>query len=164
MTKKSGKKLLADCAIILIDKDVNISFAESATAGNVMKDFSLQESAGQFLKGGLVCYDAGVKEEFLNVSRELVEKYTPESAEVTEAAAKGLRDFIESDIHVAVTGLTAPGGSETKDKPVGTVFTHILFKNKSIPDRVVFTGSPEEIMQQTSYRIARLLIEMLGSG
>jgi len=164
MTKEEGEKTLARCAEALIKNGISIAFAESATAGNVMRDFSLQKNAGKYLIGGLVCYDACIKETFLNVSHDLIEKFTPESAEVTEAAALGLKSFIKADIHVAVTGLTAPGGSETDEKPVGTCFIHILYENKSRADRVVFKGSPEEIMQQTSYRIAKLLLDRIVNG
>ncbi len=42
--------------------------------------------------------------------------------QVTTALAKNLPKLIKADIHVAITGLASAGGTETKDKPVGTIF------------------------------------------
>lgn len=52
----------------------------------------------------------------------MLKKYTAESKEVTDALAKYLRQPIATDIHAAITRLASPGGSETAEKPVGTVF------------------------------------------
>jgi len=149
------------CGNLLKEKKLSIAFAESATAGRVMADFSLVEKAGDFLKGGLVCYDACVKEDVLKVPHSLILEYTAESAEVTQAAAKGLRDLIKADIHVAVTGLTSPGGSETEEKPVGTMFIHYLYNGKEQSNRMVFDGDSESIMTQTVDYIAAELMMFL---
>jgi nicotinamide-nucleotide amidase len=151
-------KIINECATLLIDGDLTLAFAESATAGRAAAEFSLAESAGKFLKGGLVCYDAGIKEELLGVSPELVEKYTPESAEVTVAITKGISKLIPSDISIGITGLTCPGGSETAEKPVGTMFIYGVHNGREIIDeRVVFEGNPEQIVIKTVAHIAALL-------
>lgn len=149
------------CGTLLKKKKLCIAFAESATAGRVMADFSLVEKAGDFLKGGLVCYDACLKEDILKVPDSLIKEYTAESAEVTQAVAKGLKNLIKADIHVAVTGLTSPGGSETKEKPVGTMFIHFLYRNHDKGDRMVFDGDKESIMTQTVDYIAAELMKII---
>ena len=154
--------LLIKCSKILLSKQLTIATAESATAGRLAAEFSLIPDCGKTLKGGLVCYDAGIKQDILGVSADLVEQYTPESAEVTEDMAIKLPKLIEADIHIAITGLTMPGGSETPEKPVGTMFIHTLIKGRPIPLREVFKGSPEEIVLQTVDRIAQLLIDELS--
>jgi nicotinamide-nucleotide amidase len=149
---------LKHCCEVLLQKELTIAFAESATAGRVSAEFSLMQDAGQFLKGGFVCYDACLKEEALGVSPELIKKFTPESAEVTAAIAKGLEKLIRADLHVGITGLTAPGGSETAEKPVGTMFIHINMAGKTlVSERALFIGSPEEIIMQTTFHTATLL-------
>ena len=55
-----------------------------------------------------------------------------------------------------------PGGSETTEKPVGTMFIHTIIKGKSMPLREVFKGSAEEVVLQTIDRIAQLLIDELS--
>ncbi|WP_460679292.1 CinA family protein [Mucilaginibacter koreensis] len=148
-------EIVKKCSKLLYEQGLSIAFAESATAGRVIAEFALLPNCGKILTGSLVCYNADIKKDHLNVSDELVEQYTPESAEVTEAMAKGLKDFIPSDIQVATTGLTMPGGSETEEKPVGTMFVHVVFKGKHIPIRQVFEGGHEAIVLQTVDLVAQ---------
>ncbi|ANH81893.1 damage-inducible protein CinA [Niabella ginsenosidivorans] len=157
-------RYLTQCGKLLLEKKLTIAFAESATAGRLAAEFSLLPDAGAFLKGSFVCYDATLKEKVLKVPDRLVKKYTPESAEVTAAITRGLIPLIPADIHVGVTGLTAPGGSETPEKPVGTMFVCGI-KNGSVlfSGRSVFSGSPEKIMLRAIVYTAKLLIDALGA-
>jgi len=153
---------LSSCAELLIEKKLTIAFAESATAGRIASEFSLVTDAGKFLKGGIVCYDANLKKDLLGVPAQLIEKYTPESAEVTDAITYGLARLIDADIHIGVTGLTCPGGSETAEKPVGTIFIHAIYASKPLfSERIVFQGSPEQIVLKTIFYLADLLIASL---
>jgi nicotinamide-nucleotide amidase len=154
--------LIIACSKIIMDQKLTLSFAESATAGRLSSEFALIPKCGQILKGGLVCYDACIKQDILGIPKEIVEKYTPESAEVTRELAERLTDFMKADIQTGVTGLTMPGGSETEEKPVGTMFIHSLIKGKPVAVREVFKGSPEEIVLQTIDRFAQLIIDELS--
>ena len=110
------------CAKVLADKNLTIVFIESATAGYLAHRFSVSPYSGDVLMGGLVCYDAVIKKNVLNISSRLIDEYTPESLEVTQELVKQSQAKFEADLHVACTGLLKPGGSETKEKPVGTFF------------------------------------------
>lgn len=153
-------KLVTDCAQALSSKGLKIAFIESATAGHICSEFSLTPSSGEILRGGICCYEIFVKEQILHVSRNLIEKYTAESAEVTEALAKGGFRLFNAPVTVAVTGLTSPGGSETREKPVGTMFIHIIAGRKIIAHREVFEGTPESILQQTVEKVAELILQL----
>lgn len=160
---------LLQCGQLLREKNLSIAFAESATAGRIASEFSLIPDAGKFLKGAFVCYDACLKENVLGVPGDFIKKYTPESAEVTEAIARGLIKIIPADIHIGVTGLTTPGGSESPEKPVGTMFIHgIVRGNTSIFSvRQIFGGTPEEIILQTVHATAIQLsnyLKILGDA
>jgi nicotinamide-nucleotide amidase len=155
-------EILTRCTHLLKEKKLTIAFAESATAGRLSAEMALIPDCGEVLKGGLVCYDACIKEDILGVPEELVKKYTPESAEVTEEMARRLQLFIKANIYVAVTGLIMPGGSEEPGKPVGCMFVHALINERSVPLKEIFKGSPEEVVLQTVDRIAKLLIDELS--
>lgn len=151
------------CSEILIAKKLTIAFAESASAGRMAAEFAMVPNAGKFLKGSFVCYDAALKEENLKVSKKLIDQYTPESMEVTKAVAIGVSKLIKADIHVAVTGLPAPGGSETPEKPVGTMFIYALFGGAELfAERAIFDGEPEEIILKTVYHTAELVVRSLA--
>lgn len=149
-------KIIA-CARLMAQQNLSIAFAESATAGWLCSEFALTPDSGTVLKGGITCYDASLKVALLKVPQELIDRYTPESMEVTREMAYCLAGLIESDIQVTVTGLTTPGGSETPEKPVGTMFVFALIKGKPASFRKVFKGSCEEIIHQTVEATAELL-------
>ena len=134
------------CIALLSVQKLTIAFAESVTTGALCLKFGIVPNSGKVFKGGIVCYDGDIKLKHLGVTKETVEKYTPESAEVTEQMARGLRDFLEADISVAVTGLCSAGGSECEGKPVGTIFTNIFHNNRHFSHREVFAGNPQEIV------------------
>jgi nicotinamide-nucleotide amidase len=153
---------IAELSRLMAQKGLTISFAESATAGWLCSEFALTEHSGKVLKGGIVCYDADLKVSLLGIPRELFDKFTPESMEVTRELAERLDSKIPSDIQVGVTGftgLTAPGGSETAEKPVGTMFVFALVKGKSCSLRRVFSGTREDIIHQTINATAEMLTE-----
>lgn len=153
---------VASCGEKLIAAELSLAFAESATAGRLTAEFSLVENAGKFLKGGIACYNACLKESLLKVPVELIEQYTPESMEVTRAITVGLSNVIDADIHIGVTGLPFSGGSETPEKPVGTMFICGTYKGKTIfAEQIIFSGHPEEIIRQSVTYTALLLMEYL---
>lgn len=154
--------LILRCSRLIAERKMTLAFAESATAGKLAYEFSLTPDSGTILMGALICYDAYIKEITLGIPHELIEKYTPESAEVTKELARRLYRVIPSaSIFVAVTGLTTPGGSETPVKPVGTMFIHAVIGHQDYALRELFTGTPEEIVNATIESVARLLMEKL---
>lgn len=138
------------CGKLLIQQQLTIAFAESATAGRIAAEFALIPDAGKFLKGGLICYDADLKCNLLKVPRAQLDIFTPESAVVTQAITTGLQNLIPADIHIGCTGLTSSGGSESPEKPVGTMFLYAARAEQQLfNERLVFQGSPEHIVLQT---------------
>ncbi|KOP38781.1 CinA family protein [Flavobacterium sp. WLB] len=157
-------EIIIKCSEAIAAKGWNIAFAESASAGKLSFEFSLSPVSGQILRGGIVCYEVFVKEEIMLVPHDLIETYTPESAEVTSALAERAAVIFNSDITVALTGLTTPGGSENEEKPVGTIFLSIITPMGTINHREVFTGSPHEILQQAADKTASLIFEKIKSN
>src|SRR5436305_1005533 len=117
-------------ASLLRKHRLKIAFAESVTCGLLTAKMGTVHNTAEVFNGSLVCYDPVVKVAVLHVSKTLIKKYSCESQPVTDALAKKLSGVIPADIHAAVTGLASPGGSETEEKPVGTVFYSVLWKGK----------------------------------
>ena len=152
------------CSARIAEKGFKIALAESATAGWVASEFSLVPESGKIFLGGIVCYDACTKQELFGIPKEIIEQFTPESAEVTRLLAERLCRYFKSEISVGITGLTTPGGSETEEKPVGTMFIHITMpNNRYCAHREVFEGGPEDIIAQTANRVGQLLCELLDN-
>jgi PncC family amidohydrolase len=155
------KSLVKELLQVLQDKKLTMALAESVTCGLATHQLNIAEGTSEVLMGSVVCYNEKVKTGLLKVDPELIEKYTAESQEVTDALAKNLPGLIPADIHAAITGLCVKGGSETKDKPVGTIFFTILFNGKLIQQRKVFMGTPGSIKEQACEELYQIIIAHL---
>lgn len=153
-----NRNLINEAGMMLQKQNLTVAFAESATAGRICAEFSMVENAGKFLKGAVACYDAEIKETLLGVKQVLVEKYTPESMEVTRAITVGLAKVIPADLHIGVTGLSCPGGSETSNKPVGTVFVFALYLGlPAFAHKLIFDGDQYAITTSAVEACAMLI-------
>jgi nicotinamide-nucleotide amidase len=83
--------------------------------------------------------------------------------EVTEGLAKNLSGLMKANVYAAVTGLASEGGSETKEKPVGTVFFSVVYKRKPYNARKLFRGSPSEIKEKACLELYRLILDVVQS-
>jgi nicotinamide-nucleotide amidase len=145
----------------LRDEKLTISFAESATTGHFIDEFTRVPGCGESVKGSIVCYDESVKKNLMKVPQEAIDQYTAESAEVTQLLADRLKELIPADVVVAATGLAAPGGSETPEKPVGTMFVHGYIGEETFEKRLLFSGEPDDIISQTIEETAKFLLKKL---
>lgn len=162
MKKDIDDTHLLACGELLIKNKLSMAFAESATAGRISAEFALIPDAGKFLKGAIVCYDADLKTTLLKVPQEQLRAFTPESEIVTCSITSGLQKLIPADIYIGCTGLIAPGGSETPEKPVGTMFLYAIKTHELLfSERTRFQGSPQEIVSQTVEFLAKRLHQYL---
>ena len=63
--------------------------------------------------------------------------------EVTQEMVRKAKKMFYSDIYIACTGLLK-GGTETKEKPVGTFFYVISYKDELYSFRFLCRGKPRE--------------------
>ncbi len=152
---------VAECVQLLVKNKLTFAFVESATAGRLASEFAMTQDTNDCLLGGIVCYHPCIKQSLLKVPQALIEQFTPESAEVTEAITKSLKNYFDADVLVGVTGLAWEGGSETVQKPVGSMFFHFIIQGQSYRHQQVFTGTAEEIISQAITRVAQLIMQYL---
>jgi PncC family amidohydrolase len=155
------KNAVQDLVKLLLEKQLTLALAESVTCGLVTHQLSTVKGTSEILEGSIVCYSEKVKNQLLGVSKNLLKKYSAESQQATDALAKHLRKLISADIHVSITGLTTPGASENKQKPVGTIFISVLYLNRLHKRRKVFRGTPLEIKKKGCEEIYRFIIEIV---
>lgn len=145
----------------LAEKKLTISFLESASAGYLSYQFSLSPFSGNILIGSLVCYDLKVKEKVLKISPSFIKKHTAESMQVTKEMIKKGKKLFQSDIYVSCTGLLKRGGSETKEKPVGTFFYCIYYKGSIYEFRTVYSGQPKKKLESLLNDICNKLMKII---
>ena len=155
--------MIKKCCDLLELNHLKIAFIESASSGYLSSQFSIYKNSGaEILLGGLVSYDPSTKVNILKIEQTFIEKYTAESAEVTEAmAVHGKKLFTQADIIVACTGLLKPGGSATEIKPEGTFFISILYLNKTHNFHYFIDGTPSEKLALLTQYVAKEIIKMI---
>ena len=113
----------------IITSGVTLSTAESCTGGMIAERITSIAGASAVFAGGVVSYSEDVKERVLGVKRETLGKYTVYSAETASEMSRGVMELMKTEAAVAVTGIAGPGGG-TEEKPVGTVFVSVRYKNR----------------------------------
>src|SRR5688500_13461096 len=117
---------LNNITLKLHSKKLKVAFAESCTAGMLASEFVKAKGTSEVLQGSVVTYTPEAKQKLLGVKKGTIDLYTAESQQVTNEMVMGLHKAVSADICVAITGLCGPGGTETPEKPVGTVFVSIF--------------------------------------
>ena len=147
----------------LKEKKLTLALAESMTCGMATHKLATCIGTSEVLAGSIVCYTPEIKHGLLKVPKVTMDKYTCESTEVTEALTKNLSRLIKADLHAAITGLASKGGSETKGKPVGTVFFCIKYKNKIFSYKKLFRGSPSEVKETACLQLYKFILKSINS-
>lgn len=140
---------------------LTLVLAESVTCGLAAMKLSSCIGVSEVLLASTVCYTPEAKKQLLNVKEATISKYTCESPEVTREMAKSLPKLIKADVYAAITGLASSDGSETQEKPVGTIFYAIHYKGKTHDFKKVFLGTPLEIKTKAAIEIYSLILELL---
>jgi len=142
--KPASKELIA----YMQEKKLSLALAESITCGLAAAKLSSCIGVSDVLQASVVCYTPDAKAQLLGVRQQTMDRFTCESAEVTAEMAAGLAEKSKADVYAALTGLASKGGTESKDKPVGTVFYAMRYAGKLYETRKLFRGSPLEIKEK----------------
>lgn len=145
----------------LKDKRLTLALAESVTCGMISFKLSNVKGISEVLKGGIVCYTPEVKNKLLGISKKTIEQHTCESMQVTEGLVKHLPQLIQADVYAAVTGLASSNGSESRNKPVGTVFMCVRYKNKIHKIKKRFRGKPSEIKHRVCLALYEFILKVI---
>ncbi|MDQ3047375.1 MAG: nicotinamide-nucleotide amidohydrolase family protein [Bacteroidota bacterium] len=133
---------------LLTEKKLTLALAESMTCGLAAHQLSAVFGTSEVFLGSIVCYTPEMKCQTLGVSPSLIKKHTAESPEVTDLLAISLKKQINASIYAAITGLASRGGSESKNKPVGTVFFSVYYKKKMYRETLLFIGGPLQVRKK----------------
>lgn len=146
---------------LLREKNLCLALVESVTCGLASHQLSTCIGTTEVFKGSIVCYAPEVKTTLLKINAALIRKYTAESQQVTDALAARLGSLIEADIYGAITGLAAPGGSESRSKPVGTIFISVMYKGQLHKEKKLFRGTPTEIRKKACLALYKKIIKVI---
>ncbi|MGN0520205.1 MAG: CinA family protein [Candidatus Fimenecus sp.] len=113
---------------LLSEKGLTLTAAESCTGGLIAKRLTDVSGASAVFHGSLVTYSNRLKEKWLGVQAETLQKYGAVSEQTAREMALGARKAADADLAVAVTGIAGPNSDDT-NKSVGLVFIALADKD-----------------------------------
>ena len=136
------KKAVADFLVTDVDETMEVvvgkllkstgktvATAESCTGGYIGHLLSKHAGSSQFYTGGVISYDNRIKTEFLDVPVHILQTVGAVSKEAVEQMAKAVREKMNTDYAVSVSGIMGPTG-KTDEKPLGMVWIGVADKDR----------------------------------
>jgi len=128
---------------MLLQKKLTLSVAESCTGGLIGNLLTNVPGSSGYFPGGVIVYSNQAKMDLLGVSEQALDAYGAVSDPIAREMAAGVRRELKADLGLAVTGIAGPEGG-TKEKPVGTVYIGLAFKDKTFSGKYRFWGKREQ--------------------
>ncbi len=137
-----------------------ITSVESCTGGLISSMITKIPGSSNVFDGGIVSYANEIKESWLGVSKDTLEKLGAVSEQCVREMLDGILTASRADFALATSGIAGPsGGSE--NKPVGTVFVGVKSINqKAKVYRLHLKGDRHYIQTQSAYFAFKLLLEL----
>jgi nicotinamide-nucleotide amidase len=132
--------------------------AESLTGGGIGAALTAVSGSSSVYKGGIISYTNEVKHHILGVKTETLDQFGAVSAQTAAEMAAGVRQRLDADVAVSVTGLAGPGGDDYGN-PVGTVFIGYCDENCLLTKECHFSGDREAVRNQTIQAALNLVLE-----
>jgi len=159
-----GSHVDEQIAALLIQRGLTVAVAESCTGGLLTGRLTELAGASVYVRGGVVAYANGVKEDVAGVPATLLEAHGAVSAEVAVALADGARERLQADIGIGVTGVAGPGGG-TQEKPVGLVWIALSSAGgERIVQRTSQRGTRADVRERSVIAALHLLRRLLSEG
>lgn len=140
----------------LKQRALSVATAESCTGGNIARLITSVAGSSAYFSGSVIAYQNEVKSSVLKVENGVINRYGAVSREVVEQMLKGVMDVMGSDTGIATSGIAGPDGG-TEEKPVGTTWISVAYKEKIYSEKFLFGGTRERIIDQASYSAMQLL-------
>ena len=116
--KESLEGLVGD---LLRAKGKTLATAESCTGGFIAHLLTSVPGSSAYYEGSFITYSYDLKSAMLGVDKNVILEKGAVSEDVVLQMAKGVKDGMNVDYAIAVSGIAGPDGG-TEDKPVGTVW------------------------------------------
>ncbi|UCE04482.1 MAG: CinA family protein [bacterium] len=147
---------------LLKQNKLTISTADSCTGGLISKLITDVPGASEVFIGGVVSYSNEMKVRWLGVKQETLEQHGAVSENTVKEMLNGIMRQSGSDIAVAVSGIAGPTGG-TPEKPVGTVFLGVLFRDQMMVKKYLFKGSRQEVRLKSAKKAEEMIHNLLDN-
>lgn len=146
--------------VLLIERGMTVSLAESCTGGQVMKCLSDVPGSSRYLAGGVVSYSNDLKINLLGVPRDIIEQYGAVSEQTARLMAEGVKKLTGTSLGVGITGIAGPDGG-TEQKPNGLVYIAVAGEAETICQKNVFRGQRSEVRSSATSKALEMIRQYL---
>ena len=143
---------------LLEKKEQTLSLAESCTGGTIASQFTANEGASAYFKGGIIPYETQLKSIILGIDPQLIEKYNVVSIQVAEAMANHSKKLFNSDYAIATTGIAGPSKGDGADE-VGTVCVAIATPTGTVSEKFSFGNARERVITKATNKSLEMLLK-----
>ncbi len=152
--------VIAHIANALEHNTKTLSIAESCTGGLIASLFTKNPGISAVFKGGIISYANEIKESWLGVNHETIERFGAVSELCVREMLEGVLNASFSDYAIATSGIAGPSGG-SNEKPVGTVYVGARSKEGTVLiERLLLQGDREYIQIQAVYHALKLLLHV----
>ncbi len=157
----------ADLAAVVLERlaseQARLAVAESCTGGVLGARLTGIPGSSRVFTGGVVAYGNEVKLQLLGVSADDLAAHGAVSEPVARQMARGVRRATDADAAIAITGIAGPDGG-SPEKPVGTVWIAISWKDSERAFHMVLPGDREDVRARAAqYALDYLRRVMAGA-
>jgi nicotinamide-nucleotide amidase len=138
----------------------SLAVAESCTGGLLGAALTDVPGSSAYFLGGVISYADRVKVEQLQVPEATLRQYGAVSGQTAAAMATGVRQSLQADIGVSITGVAGPDAEGAK--PVGLTFIGIVGQ-AATTHRFQWTGDRWDNRRRSVIAALELLVQTLGS-
>lgn len=124
-------KLSKEIGQYLKSRGQSIAVAESCTGGLISHIITQVDGSSEYYPGSVISYNNSIKVELLGVMEETLEGFGAISEQCVTEMASGVKELMESDWAVAISGIAGPDGG-TEEKPVGLVYICIISNDDEV--------------------------------
>ncbi|MFQ3182270.1 MAG: nicotinamide-nucleotide amidase [Polaribacter sp.] len=133
-----------------------IATAESLTGGKIAATLVAIAGSSAYYKGSIVTYSKETKINLLGVSVETIKKYSAVSKEVALEMARGVKEKLQTNYAIAVTGNAGPT-KDQNDKSVGIVYIAFISDEKETVQEFNFGQPREKVINRTVSKSLEIL-------
>ena len=151
-------KMEVEIGKLLLEKKFTISCAESCTGGLLTDRLTNIAGSSAYVKGSVIAYANEIKINVLHVNEETIKNFGAVSEQTAREMAENVRQILNTDIGVSITGIAGPGGG-SDEKPVGLVYIGISGPSGGKVEQFKFNGTRTEVKEK-AVEAALVLIQV----
>lgn len=158
--KKTMEQLVG---ALLKDRKKTVSTAESCTGGYISHLLTSVPGSSSYYTGSIISYAYDIKEQELNIPKDVLRTHGAVSKVVVEEMAATIRKKYKTDYSIATSGIAGPTGGSV-EKPVGTIWIAVATPEKVISEKFLFGTNRERNIQKTAHAALNMLKKELENS